>query len=69
MLRGWRFPPDFDNLFAENILGMWEKRRGFTPTYSGVLLLNEPVSQYRCMNLPKFDHKDRTHKNDANTLS
>ena len=29
----------------------------------------EPVSQYRCMNLPKTDDNDRTHENDANALS
>ena len=32
-------------------------------------LPKEPVSQYRCMNLPKTDDNDKTHENDANTLS
>ena len=40
---------------------------GFTPR-AGLLLPNELVSQYRCMNHPKTDDDDRTHKNDANTL-
>ena len=35
----------------------------------GARFPNEPVSQYRCVNLPKTDDKDRTHKNDANALS
>ena len=30
---------------------------------------SEPVSQYRCMNLPKTDDNDRIHKNDLNSLS
>ena len=38
-------------------------------THAGVLLPGEPVSQYICMNLPKTDNNDRTHKYDANTLS
>ena len=40
---------------------MWKKRKGFTP-HAGVLFPSEPVSQYRCMNLPKTDDNDRTHK-------
>ena len=33
------------------------------PTHHTELLLtSEPVSQYRCMNLPKIDDNDRTHK-------
>ena len=44
---------------------MWEKRRGFTLD-AGVILPSEPVSQCICMNLPKTDDNDRTHKNDAN---
>ena len=35
----------------------------------GVILLTEPVSQYRYTILPKTDDNDRAHKNDANTLS
>ena len=34
-----------------------------------VLLSIEPVSQYKCINLPKIYDNDRTHKNDAITLS
>ena len=55
-------------LFTANILGMWEKRRGFTP-HAGVLLPGEPVPQYIYIKLPKPDDNGRTHKNDANTLS
>ena len=33
-----------------------------------MLLPSEPVSQYRCMNLPITDDSDRAHKNDANAL-
>ena len=55
-------------LFTANILGMWEKRRGFTP-HAGVLLPGEPVPQYICIKLPKPDDNGRTHKNDANILS
>ena len=40
---------------------MWDKRRGFTP-HTELPLLSEPVSQYRCMDLPKTDGNDRTHK-------
>ena len=58
----------FDNIYTENIMGMWEKRRGFTP-HTGVLLPSKLVSKYRCMNLPKTNDNDRTHKKDANTLS
>ena len=32
-----------------------------------VLLLNEPVSQYRFMNLHKTGDNDSTYQNDANT--
>ena len=39
---------------------MWKKRKGFTP-HAGVLFPSEPVSQYRCMNLPKTDDNDRAH--------
>ena len=42
---------------------MWKKRKGFTPAplppHAGVLFPSEPVSQYRCMNLPKTDENDR----------
>ena len=47
---------------------MWEKRRGYTPR-AEVLLPSEPISQYICIKFPKTDDNDRTHKNDANTLS
>ena len=47
---------------------MWDKRRGYTPR-AEVLLPSEPVSQYICIKFPKTDDNDRTHKNDANTLS
>ena len=49
---------------------MWEKRgRRYFPC-GGTPLPNEPVSQYRRVNLPKTDDNDRTHKkNDANALS
>ena len=59
--------PVFDNIFTTSILGMWEKN-GFIP-HAGVLLPNEPISNYRCMDLHKTDDNDRTHKNDANILS
>ena len=36
-------------------------------SHAGVLLPSELLSHYRC--LPKTDDNDRTHKNDANTLS
>ena len=39
---------------------MWKKRKGFTP-HAGVLFPNDPVSQYRCMNLPKTDDNNRAH--------
>ena len=39
---------------------MWKKRKGFIP-HPGVLFTSEPVSQYRCMNLPKTDDNDRAH--------
>ena len=51
----------FNNIFTENMLGMWEKRRGFIP--------HGPAPQYICTNLPKTDDTDRSHKNDVNTLS
>ena len=35
----------FSNIFTANILGMQEKRRGFT-SHAGQLLLIKPVSQY-----------------------
>ena len=63
----WIFPV-FNNIFTANILGMWEKRRDFTP-HAGVFLLNEPESQYICIKLLKTDDNDRTPKNDANILS
>ena len=44
------------------------EERGFT-LHAGVLLPSESVSQYGCMNLPKTNDNDETHKNDANTLS
>ena len=37
---------------------MWKKRKGFTP-HAGVFFPSEPVSQYRCKNLPKSDDNDR----------
>ena len=41
---------------------MWEKRgRRYFPC-RGTPLPNEPVSQYRRVNLPKTDDNDRTHK-------
>ena len=40
---------------------MWEKRKGFTLPKE-LLLLSEPASQYRRMNLPKIGDNDRTHK-------
>ena len=49
-------------------MDFWEKRRDFTP-YPGVHFPSEPVSQYIFMKLPKTDDIDRTHKNNANTLS
>ena len=52
--------PIFDNICTANVLGMWKKRKGFTP-HAGVLFPSEPVSQYRCMNLPKTDDNDRAH--------
>ena len=33
--------------------------------HAGVFLLSDPVSQHRCMNLPKIDDNDKPHKNDA----
>ena len=44
---------------------MWEKRRGLPPPpppNTELLLPSEPVSQYRCMNPPKTDDNDGTHK-------
>ena len=35
----------------------------------GASLPKKPVSQYRCVSLPKPDDNDRTHENDANALS
>ena len=46
----------------------WKGEMSFT-LHAGVLLPNEPVSKYGCMNLPETDDNDRTHKNDANILS
>ena len=43
----------FDNILTANILGMWEKRRSFTPN-AGVPLPSEPVSQYRCTDFWTF---------------
>ena len=37
--------------------------------YRGAPFPNEPVSQYRFVNLPKTGANDRTHENDANALS
>ena len=34
----------------------------------GAPLPNNPVSQYRCVNLPKTGDNYRTHENDANAL-
>ena len=62
------FPPVFNNIFTPNILGMQEKKGDFTP-HARVLHPSKAVSQYRCINLPKTDGNDRTHKNDPNTLS
>ena len=48
--------PTFDNTFAANILGMWEKRRALLappPPHVGVFLPSELVSQYSCKKLPK----------------
>ena len=39
---------------------MCKKRKGFTP-HAGVLFPSEPVSQYRCMNLPKTGNNDTAH--------
>ena len=51
------------------ILGMLEKRgEGLYFPCAGVPLPNEPVSQYKCVNLPKTDDDDRTHENDSNAL-
>ena len=47
---------------------MQEKRGALLPM-QGCSCPIEPVSQYRCMNLPKTDDNDRTHENDANALS
>ena len=49
-------------------MGTWEKRRGFT-IHAGVHFPSKPVSQCICIKLLKTDDNDRTHKNDANTLS
>ena len=46
-----------------------QDRKGAALPRGRVLLLSEQVSQYRCMNLPKTNDNDRTHKNYANTLS
>ena len=46
MLYSWRFShPVFNNIYTANILGMWEKRRGFTP-HAEVLPPIEPVSHW-----------------------
>ena len=49
---------------------MLEKRgEGLYFPCPGVPLPNEPVSQYKCVNLPKTDDDDdRTHENDSNAL-
>ena len=39
---------------------MWKKRKDFTP-HAGVLFPSDPVSQYRCMNLPKTNDNDTAH--------
>ena len=54
------FPSVYDNICTANVLGMLEKRRGFT-SHAGMLFASEPVSQCRCLNLPKTDDNDRTH--------
>ena len=48
---------------------MLEKRgEGLYFPCAGVPLPNEPVSQYKCVNLPKTDDDDRTNENDSNAL-
>ena len=49
-------------------MGMPKKKGGFN-IHAGVFLPSEPVSHYRCMNLPETDDDNRTHQNDANTPS
>ena len=54
------FPSVYNNIYTANILGMLEKRRGFTP-HAGMLFASELVSQWKCLNLPKTDDNDRKH--------
>ena len=42
-------------------IGNMEEEKGFFYLHAGVLFPSEPVSQYRCMNLPKTDDNDRAH--------
>ena len=44
------------------------KKKHLTP-HAWVHFPSEPVSQYICIKLPITEDNDRTHKNDANTLS
>ena len=69
MLSKWGFSLAFDNKFTANIYiyiyiyiyigNAGEKGRLFFPC-GGAPLPNDPVSQYRCLNLPKTDDNDRT---------
>ena len=70
MLYGWGFFPALDNIFTANtyIGNVGEEGETLLPM-RGTPLPNEPVSQYRRVNLPKTDDNDRTHENDANALS
>ena len=64
--------PTFNNTFSANIyIGNAGEKGGlyFPWRGRGAPFSNEPVSQYKCLHLPKTDDNDRTHKNDANTLS
>ena len=54
-------------IYLQEIYLKYGRRAGGVTSHAGVFLPSELLSQHRC--LPKNDNNDRTHKNDANTLS
>ena len=69
MLHDWGFSPAFDNIFTANTYIANVGEEGGGVFIHCAPLPNEPVSQHRCVNLPKADDNDRTHQNDANAPS
>ena len=63
--------PHSDTAYIYSKYIYWDcgKRRGLYFPCRGSPLPNEPVWQYRCVNLPKTDGNNRIHENDANALS